>query len=184
MINLLPSPLQKEIRAAYSNTLLLRYVFLLLASLGFLLAALGLAYFTLIQAGNHADKVKTENEQQAVGYQETEERATKFRAQLASAKTLFEGENLYSKTLVRLSALFPDGTAVGSLDLGNDSFSQPATLMVQVRDRAAAEALQQSFTSSPYVTNVSLGNISTNTESSAYPYTIELHFTLNRSIAQ
>lgn len=183
MINLLPQVQQKEIRAGYSNTLLLRYIILLICALAFLGISIGITYISLNQAAQQADTTKRENEEKATNYLETQAAVAKLQSDLASAKSLFDNEVSYSKVITRLSSLFPSGTAVDSLQFDSGSFSQPMTLSVQVRDQAAAEALQQNFSSSPYVSGASLGKISTN-NSSRYPYTVELLFTLNKAIGQ
>ena len=183
MINLLPPKLQKEIRAARSNTLLLRYVILLVAALGFLLIALVATYLSLSTTATQADATKKENEQKATGFTETQAAASKLRGDLATAKTLFEGETRYSLALVRLSNLLPEGAALDSLQLSPSSFTESMALTVRIRNQQTAEALQNNFMSSPYVSNVSLGRITT-TGSPNFPYSAEISFTLNRSIGQ
>ncbi len=183
MINLLPPDQQKEIRAARNNTLLLRYVILLFSALGFLLVALAITYFSLSQAGSQADETRMRNEERASGYASAQSTASQLRNDLSSAKSLFDDEIRFSLVVVRLSSLLPEGSAIDSLQIDSDSFLQPTTLSVQIDSRAAAEALQNNFASSPYVSNVSLGNISTNSGSS-YPYTVQLQFTFTRSAGQ
>lgn len=183
MINLLPPKLQKEIRAARSNTLLLRYVILLIGSLVFLLVALLATYMSLSTTASQADATKEENERKAIGFTETQAAASQLRSNLAAAKTLFESETRYSLALVRLSNLLPDGSALDSLQLSPSSFTESMALTVRIRDQQTAEALQSNFTSSPYVSNVSLGRITT-TNSATFPYSAEISFTLNRSIGQ
>lgn len=182
MINLLPRERRKEIRAAYSNTLLLRYLLLLLGALGFLLIALGITYFALFRAAAQADVTREDNEQRATGYTETQTVATKFRSDLTSAKTLFDEEVRYSLVLMRFSQLLPEGTAADSLSLTSGSFSQPSSMAIRVRNESAAKRLYANFSASEYVSDVSLGNINT-TGNSDYPYSVELTFTFNRSIS-
>lgn len=184
MINLLPPKLQNEIRAAHSNTLLLRYIILLICALCFMIGALAITYFTIVQAAERADTAKQQNEQKAAGYLASQAEATKLRSDLSSAKTLFDNEIRYSKVITRFSSLLPDGAAVDSLQVDDASFSQPMNVPVRIRDRTAAEALQNAFTSSPYVTNVSISSVRTEGGSSAYPYIAELQFTFTRSITQ
>ncbi len=185
MINLLPQAQQKEIKAARSNTLLLRYLILLIGALLFLIAALGITYVALTADAARADAAKTKNEQAASGYSETQTAATELRNELTSAKTLFDTEVRYSKVLLRLSSLLPAGTAIESLSIDNASFTQPITLRIFIKGETQARQLQDNFKSSPYVTGVSMGRVSTSNEAGGeYPYTAELLFTFDRSIAQ
>lgn len=183
MINLLPRQQQKEIRAARSNTLLLRYTILLICALLFLTGAIGVTYFSLTQAAKHAEALKQENETKAADYAQTQAEVSQLQSELSSAKSLFENEVRYSKALTRLSNIFPDGTAIDALELNASSFSEQMTLNVQVRDQEAAEKLLQSFSSSQYISGANLGKISTSA-SGRYPYTVELIFTLNKAIAK
>lgn len=184
MINLLPQDQQREIRAARSNTLLLRYLILLVGALFFLVGALIVTYISLSSTAQQADAAKVKNEQAAVGFSETQRAATTLRSQLSAAKTLFDNEIRYSKVLLRLSALLPEGAAIKSFTIDDLSFAQPVTLNVLVKGENEARKLQDNFNSSPYVTNVSMGRVSTDTGQGSYPYTIELLFTFNRSITQ
>lgn len=185
MINLLPQTEQKEIRAARANMLLLRYLILLAVAFTFLLTALGITYFSLKAAADQADEAKVQNEQRAIGFTETQAQASQLRNELSSAKTLFTDDIRYSKVLTRLSSLLPEGTALDSIQLDTKSFSQPSIITVYVRDQTAAETLEKNFRASSYVTNASLGKVST-TSGAAHPYrySVEMSFTFARSIAQ
>ena len=181
MINLLPQEQQKEIRAARSNTLLLRYLILLVGALAFLLGALGITYVSLTTAARQADEVREQNEQAAIGYSDTQAAANALRSELSTAKSLFENEIHYSKVLLRLSALLPEGTSLQSFSVDTATFSQPVTLPVHVASEQQARQLYANFTQSPYITNASMTRVST---SSGAGYIVELNFTFNRSIAQ
>lgn len=182
MINLLPDEQQKDIRAARTNTLLLRYLILLVGAMIFLLGAFGVTYLSLTSSARQADEVRAENEQAATGYQETQADATQLRNNLSSAKSLFDNELRYSKMLLRLSALLPKGSSLDSFSVNTDSFSQPTTLSVSVIGEQQARQLEENFKNSPYITGATMTGISVNTERQGY--TVTLSFTFNRSIAQ
>ena len=182
MINLLPREQQREIRAARTNTLLLRYLILLIGAMLFLLGALGVTYFSLASSARQADSVREQNERAAAGYQETQIAATALRSELSSVKSLFESEIRYSKVLLRLSALLPVGTSIESFSIDNTSFSQPVTLSVYVNGEQQARQLEQNFQNSPYTTGVSMTGISVNSDGQGY--TVGLVFTFDRSITQ
>lgn len=182
MINLLPRTNQREIGAAHSNTLLLRYLVLLIGALGFLLLALGITYISLSTSGRQADNARQQNEQAALGYSQTQTAATALRTELSAAKALFDSEIRYSKVLLRFSSLLPPGTSIQSLSVNSSSFSQPTTLSVNVAGEQQARQLQDSFSNSPYITNSSMQRINTNTHGPGY--IVELSFTFDRSIAQ
>lgn len=182
MINLLPQEQQKEISAASANTLLLRYLILLICAMIFLLGALGVTYFSLDASARQADATKEQNERAAVGYQETQTAANTLRSELSSAKTLFDKEIRYSKILLHLSSLLPEGTSISEFSLDSETFSQPVTLSVRIGGKEQAQLLEKNFKGSPYVTNASLGNIKVSDDGSEY--IADLVFTFTRSAAQ
>lgn len=182
MISLLPREQQKEINAASANTLLLRYLILLIGATVFLFGALGVTYFSLTSSARQADATREQNERAAVGYQETQTAANTLRSELSSAKTLFDKEIRYSKVLLHLSSLLPEGTSISEFSLNNESFSQPVTLSVRISGKEQAQSLEQNFKASPYITNASLGNIKVNNDGSGY--IADLTFTFTRSAAQ
>ena len=182
MINLLPREQQKEINAANTNTLLLRYLILLVGATVFLLGALGVTYLSLASSARQADATKEQNERTAIGYQETQVAATTLRSELSSAKSLFDKEIRYSKILLHLSSLLPEGTSISEFSLDNESFSQPVMLSIRISGKEQAQLLEQNFKTSPYVNNASLGNIKVNNDGSGY--IADLTFTFTRSAAQ
>ncbi len=154
MINLLPREQQKEIRAAHTNTLLLRYLILLVGALLFLFFAMVVTYFSLNTTARQADDTKAQNERAATGYRETQAVATVLRSELSVAKSLFENEIRYSKVFVRLSALLPEGTALDSLEIDETAFTAPVKLAVNNKGEQEARRLQESFSASTYLSNV------------------------------
>lgn len=187
MINLMPPIAKKEVAAARRNTILFRYVILTGIAFGFLLVCLGVTYVYLSSAGSQADTTKRDNEAKVAGYAKVQADATALRSDIASAKQLFSEELRYSLALTRFSALLPNGTAVAGLEFNEQSFGTPRTFIVYITGKQAAEELRSSMQSSPYMTNVSLGNLATVTASEGtppYPYTIELTATVNKRIAQ
>lgn len=184
MINLLPPAEKKEIRAGYSNVLLIRYTLLTVGALVFVILALGVTYFVLMQAQTSAESTTRNNQEKAIDFRDTQAAATKFRDNLSSAEKLFTNDVRYSKVLIRLAQALPDGTAISSLSIDDSSFTAPVALEVNVRGRSAAEALESSLGGSPFVSSVTLGSIRTNQDSSSYPYTADVTVTLDRSIGK
>ncbi len=184
MINLLPPQAKKEIRAARSNTLLIRYAVLLCIAGVFLVGALAFAQFYMMNQGAIADELKRDNEQQASGFAPAQAAATSLRNDLRKAKQLLDNDIRYSQFLLRVSALLPNGTALDQLELSPDSITQPVTLKVLLRNEEAARQLLTSFASSPYITSSTIKGFTTNAPGATYPYAAELTVTFDRSIAQ
>lgn len=184
MINLLPAPQKRQLTAARSNTLLARYVILLFVALLFLVGSIGFTFYFLTSAGNQADTQKAENEAQAASFSTVQAEATTLRSQISAAQQLFSTETRYSLALLRISELLPAETALETLELNEQSFGQPVVLNVLISGEAAANSLRQSFQSSSHFSSVDFGALVVNEDNARYPYTIELHVTMQRDIAQ
>lgn len=184
MINLLPPKAKKEIKAARSNRLMLRYVLLMVGAVVFLVGALFVTHWFLDGASEHARETQAENEQRAAGYTEVQAEAEQFRSQLSQTRSLLDEELRYSLALVRISNLLPSGTALEQLELTPTSFSEPTTFNVLITGESAAYQLRSSFNESEYLSDVSLGELRVNQEDSTYPYTLDITATISREIAQ
>lgn len=182
MINLLPPNEKKALKAARTNVLLLRYNALTLLVIGFLVASLTLVYVYLSNQRQAAETTITDNSQREGIYQSVKAEATAFRNQLADAKTILDTQISYSKAVIRLSSLFPEGTALKDrLDLNDASFSSPLTLSVGVQDELAAQRLLESFESSTeYVEKITKNQITIGDGN--YPYTMIVTVSLKKGI--
>lgn len=185
MINLLPPPERKEIKAAYSNSLLLRYTALTGASLVFIIISLVATYVVLTQASNLADSTTKNNEQKVASFSNVQAQANSLRSDLTNAKQLFDNEIRYSKVLTNFAASLPSGAALSSITLDqNTSFTNPSTINIQIRNQTAAIALENSLQNSPFFKGVSLGSVNTNPQDNSLPYVVDVTFTLDRSIGR
>lgn len=82
MINLLPPESKRELRAARSNTLLLRYNIFLLGALAFLFLATGIVYVYLSDAKTKAERTVAENQVRTANYSAVERQAAAFDGKL------------------------------------------------------------------------------------------------------
>ena len=184
MINLLPYSNRKELVAARTNTILLRYNIILVIAILFLFGAIVLVYAFLMNIQTTAEQTIAENQAREQTYAEVKSRAQTFQAQLSDAKSIFDSEISYSRALVNYATLFPEGTALTELKLTAASFTAPVDLSVKISGRTAAAALVSSFENSPYISNFKRNKISINNADPNYPYTMEVTFTLSKDIAQ
>lgn len=182
MINLLPTEMKKDLRAARTNTTLLRYNIILLAAVLFLAGAVAVVYVFLSTMKASAEQSIQENVIKEQSYASVKQEAESFKNSLSDAKTILSDEVSYSKALVRYAQLFPEGTAINDMQLSAASFTAPTSASVKITGQSAAQALIQSMTNSPYVTNFTRTSI-TISKDSAYPYTMEVSFTLKKDIA-
>lgn len=184
MINLLPAEQKKEIRAARSNVLLLRYVILLLAAAAFLGVAMGTTYVALGISKTAAQNTIQENQKRVADYAAVESEAATFRSNLATAQTILANEVVYSKVITSIANTLPSGVILTNLQLDSSTFGKPMTLTAQARNSEDAIKLKTAFESSSIFSDVHFQTVTTGGaggETGAYPVTVTLEVTLNKS---
>jgi len=182
MINLLPIEHKKQIRSARSNVLLVRYNFILLGSLVFISIAIAISYFFLINTKSDAEQTIQDNISKEGAYSTVKAEANNFRTQTNDAKNVFDNQISFSKTILAISALIPQGAALNALTLDQTSFTQPVTFQFDVTGEDAAANLIRNFENSPQFTNVKKGSIAKGTGS--YRYSLELTMSINKDVAK
>ncbi len=183
MINLLPKEQFRQLRAARSNVLLLRYNI----GLSFVALFLGLViagiYFFLVNIHQTADATIVENQAKVNDFGTVRSQADEYRANLAKAKELFDKEIRYSKIYLEIARLLPSGTALDTLSLTSETIDQPLTLAVKIRGEDQAISALKSFQSSEmFNKSASYGSLTMNSgdDKGTYPYIITLQVTINK----
>lgn len=177
MINLLPQEEKRQIQAGRSNVLLLRYNILLLMVVAFLGLAIGVTYYILSTSQVNAEVLIAKNIEKEKTYSTLKAQADNFRSQLSEAKLILDGDLSYSDTVLTIAALVPKGVVLTNITLNRESFSQPITLVAHVKGEQEALNFRENFQNSPLFSNADFG-VLTKSETSGYPYTIELRVTM------
>lgn len=197
MINLLPDNDKREIRAARSNVMLLRYNFLLFGVAAFILVS-GLIVYALLSNSKNAAEVATEaNTSRAAQYATTRTQADEYRKNLSTAQQILDNEVIYTDLVFEITKLLPTGVILNNLDLDAKEFGTATLISASVKDFTAVEALKQSFEKSAIMSDVHFQTI-TNTavsaangqaqgssaQNSAYPISVSISVTLNKVAKQ
>lgn len=182
MINLLPADDKKQLRAARTNVLLLRYNLMIVFALVFLGLAIGFAYFYLMSSAKAAESTLADNTAKEGTYREVKTEAEVFRSELSNAKSIFDNQISYTTAIVNIAKLLPDGTALDKLSLDETSFTTPLVLTVNITNEQAAAQLIKNFQKSPLFSNVTKGKISIG--SGAYPYVMDLSVMMSKEAAK
>lgn len=186
MINVLPPEEKKQLRAARSNSLLIRYNILLVGVFVFLALAIGFVYIYLSTTKTTAEKLIVENESKVVAYSEVSKQAEEFRKNLSVAKQILDREVTYTKTVVDIAQAIPSGVVFDSLSLDADTFGTEKTITAQAKSYNRAIALKDAFQASDLFSNVHFQSITTgddsgsNEGSSEYPVSVTLNVTINK----
>ncbi|MDX2776564.1 PilN domain-containing protein [Streptomyces caniscabiei] len=184
MINLLPPDEKRQIRAARTNTLLIRYDFLLLGVVAFTAIAIGAVFFYLNNTKATAEATISENRLKASGYAAVEKNATEFRSNLATAKQILDREVTYTKVILDIAHAMPGGTVLESLNLDASTFGTPMTLVAKAKGYNEAIALKDALQKSSIFTDVHFESIVVNDADANYPITANLSVTIKKDAAK
>ncbi len=184
MINLLPPEQKRQLRAARTNSLLLRYNTFLLGAAAFLALALITTYLYLSTAQAGAQAAIDENKAKVTSYAQVETQAQLFRTNLATAKQILDNDVAYTKIAVSIAQLLPAGTVLQNLNLDAKTFGTETVIVAQVKDYDGALRLKDAFQSSPLFSNVHFQSITTVGASTAYPITVNLSVTIKKDAAK
>ncbi len=183
MINLLPDDAKTEIRAARTNVILVKYIAILGIGLIFLGSVFLGAYFVLLSTKASAQATIDENASKSTAYNSVKLAASSLTASLASAKSILDKEVDYTRILTSIAQAMPPGVVLDSLSLSPTTLGVPMTLQAFAKTTEAALALKTNFQKSTLFSNVTLISItdSPSGQTGAYPKTISLSLTINRS---
>jgi Tfp pilus assembly protein PilN len=186
VINLLPHEETRQLRAARTNVLLLRYNLLLLGAIVFLVIAVGITYLTLAHAKDLAQTSIDQNNERSSSFIPIQNQATEFRANLATAKQILDREVTYTKVVLAIAKVLPSGVILQTLNLDSQTFGTPITLQAQAKDYASALALKESFQTSKLFSDVHFESIASGDGAGAtgYPVTVNLNVTIIKGAAK
>lgn len=182
MINLLPPDARKQLKAARSNRLLLRYNILLVGAFVFLLSALGVVYIHLTSTKASAEEAIAFNRSKVSDYAAVQSQAAAFRQNLTNAKQILDSDIAYTKVVLEISQVLPSGVVLDTLTLDSKTFGSPTTLTARVRDYPTTLVLKNSLQNSNTFSNVSIQSI-TGGSDGAYPLTVVLGVTIRKDAA-
>lgn len=183
MINLLPDSYKKEIRAARTNVTLLRYNFLFLGAVGFLLASSLLVYVFLSNSKAASEQVNRDNVSKSSEYASTQKAAEEYRKNLSIASKILNNEVTYTDRVFDITKLLPKGVVLDSLNLNAKEFGTQTLINAHAKDFTAASELKRAFEESPLFSNVHFQVVSNDesNEDSQYPISISINVTMNKA---
>lgn len=185
MINLLPEAYKKEIRAARTNVILLRYNFLLLGAVALLFAGSITVYFFLNNSKAASEQINRENVSKSTQYASTQKQAEEYRKNLATAAKILDNEVNYTDIVFSITNLLPKGVILDNLNLNAKEFGTQTLVNAHAKDYNAASALKSAFEQSSLLSNVhfqAVSNDTAGTGSTNYPISISINVTINKVV--
>ena len=178
MINLLPREDKREVYAGRSNSLLVRYVFLMLAVIAVIILMLvGVyVYLGIIKSNAQTRITSSQSEHQALV--KSEQEINTFRSNLATAQQILDKRVDYSAVILRVAAAIPDGIVLDNLALDPSTFGTPTEISVNADSEQAILNMKNTFNQSRYFSDAHINTISkSETEGgSAYMGTLTVTF--------
>lgn len=189
MINLLPQEEKRQLAAARTNTLLLRYSILLSVIIVFL-AFETLGMYFVVDAGTAQNKATIEeNKQRTAAYATTKQEADTLTTNLATAKYILGKQAPYTELILTLANSLPQGSVLDVLALDPATFDTPTTLTINTTSYSKSievkTALQNAKLNgkTPLFSSVSFESVSASADSNTpYGFTANYNVTYSKAV--
>lgn len=181
MINLLSPEDKRQLRAARTNSLLLRYTILLGVLLLVLVAEMGGAYVVIANDKANNQAIIADNEAKTAGYNDTKKEAAAFATNLATAKYILGQQVPFTSIILRLAAALPPDAVVDKVSLDPATFGTPTTLTVHTVSYSSAVSLKDNLQKSGMFSDVSFQSVNEG-EAKSHPYTVTLNVTYSKDL--
>ncbi len=187
MINLLPPEDRRQLAAARTNTLLLRYSVLLGAFIGILILEL-VGMFVVVNMGKSQNEATIrDNQTKTATYASVQQQADAFRTNLSTAKYILDKQVPYTTLILTLANNLPSGAVIDRLTLDPATFGTPTTLNVMTTSYSRAievkTALQNAKVNgkTPLFSSVSFQSVASTENKTSYPYTAIYNVTYSKA---
>ncbi len=145
MINLLPISLKKDIKAARANSVLVKYLTVLVFGAIFLAMISYGAFLILDSLKSSASNIIQDNTSKSAKYLELKSQVQQADNQISGASNIINQEVKYSKILTGLANIMPAGTVIDQISLGNDIFLAKSSITFYASTADAAATLKNSL---------------------------------------
>ena len=138
MINLMPLEDRKQLAAARTNTLLLRYTVLLGIFIVVLVMEI-IAMYVVMDIGKSQNETSiADNNNRAIEFSETKKQAADFKSNLATAKYILDKQVPYTDIILALAKSLPAGATISNFTIDPASFGTPTSMSVSTSSYDAA----------------------------------------------
>lgn len=176
MINLLSANDQRQLAAARTNTLLLRYTILLGVFVVILVAEI-LGVYIIMNVGKIQNQATIQdNNSKAAGYTAVKKQADAFRTDLATAKYILDKQVPYTTLMLTIAQNLPHGAILGKLTIDPTTFGTPTTFTVNANSYDATIGVKTALQNTkindvPLFSSVSFQSVSVDENRASNPYT-------------
>lgn len=183
MINLLSTEHKAALRAARVNVFLVRYIWMILLALTFILGTLYVSY-SLLQETEATAKERIEaNDVQSAAYSDTKQKVDALSTKLNGAKEVLGQSVSYAKILTTIGQVMPNGTVLDSLTLTEATLAgTPTELIAYAKTDEDGVAIQQALQQSQLFALISPKGTSSTEGITGYPVKVTLTVTFNKGV--
>jgi len=148
MINLLPTPLKKDIKAARANNILVKYLVVLFFGAIFLAMISYGTFLILDSLKTSASNIIQDNTSKSAEYLELRSQVQQADNQISGSSNIINQEVKYSKILTGLASIMPSGTVIDQISLGQDVFLTNSSITFYASTADAVAKLKNSLEAS------------------------------------
>lgn len=184
MINLLPDEIKRDIRAARTNVVLVRYNLFTVVAAALLVLFCAFFYVMLGISQTNSVTKSTDNTQKAETYASVRKQADEYRTNLTIAGKVLDNSVNYTSVIFAITNLLPKGVVLGGVTLNAADFGQQTTFSAKAKTYQDATKLKESFQNSTIFENVYLQNLTDSAsegEEGPYPISITISAKLKKA---
>lgn len=189
MINLLPYDTKKQIRAARTNSILIKYLFISLAAAAFVLLSCLMVYILLLNSppktNTNSTITTTSNSVQSSDeeYATQKSRLDSIYASFSATKPILQQQISFSDIITSIGENLPANVIIENLSLNSSNIGSPTTLAAKAKSSSDIAKIKDNLQKSPIFTNVSVQSEKTNaSDTSGYPVSANINITINRGV--
>lgn len=182
MINLLSPSEKKQIRAAYSNTILARYIVLTFFVMLIIVAEVAGSYFILSINQTSSRATIADNEASSQKYSSAKQAVTTYKSNLSIAKYILNSRVSYTNILDAISKILPASAHISSITIDPTTFgSTPSQIIMTVGSYNEAISIKNQLQNCAMngvnvFDSVSIANIQQSSGTSSYQVTYSATF--------
>lgn len=178
MINLLPENTKKQLRAARTNTILVRYIITIIIAAVFLGLAIITSYYIMADSKKNVETLsQTSSTSNQTG---TKSNSTIV---IPNAKNILANEISYSTILTNIINALPTGVILEApISINKNNISTPIILKAKAKSSDMETLLKTNFQNNPTFLNYSLQSNTQNPTDTTYPIIITFSLTLNKEL--
>ncbi len=161
MINLLPPERLASMRLARSNTVLLRYLELIVISMFVLIMAIVAAQYFLNTQQKNTQQLLDINQKKVKELEPVQKEAEELSATVNTISSLLSKNVKFSEMLTQIGGLMPPGSVLTGLQFSIEDLKAPLAISAQVEDEQKAAVLRNNLANSSLFSKVEIKTITT-----------------------